>query len=341
MRSMSPTDVPPNFCTIRAMLPSLRTAACRVRPNGALCQPVTQASGTRIIRSRAPCFRGGAVSAYRIARRAATGSRKVPGTARPPSMIRLNSVTEFGDTVDRQDVDRFAAQAASWWDPWGSFRPLHQINPVRLEFIRGELLAHFHLDPRLDPRSLSPFAGLRLADIGCGGGLIAEPMARLGFAVTGLDADAKAIGVARAHAAASGLAIDYRVADVETLAAGGERFDAVLALEIVEHVADRDRFLMALARLVKPGGIFVGATLNRTARSFALAIVGAESLLRWLPPGTHDWNRFVRPSEFSLALRRAGLATTRLAGLSYDWRGGAWSVSDDLSVNYMLAATRR
>jgi 2-polyprenyl-6-hydroxyphenyl methylase/3-demethylubiquinone-9 3-methyltransferase len=246
-------------------------------------------------------------------------------------------MTEFGGTVDRQDINRFAAQAASWWNPRGSFRPLHQINPVRIDFIRGELLAHF----RRDPRSLSPFAGLRLADIGCGGGLIAEPMARLGFAVTGIDADAEAIDVARAHAAASGLAIDYKVADVEILAAEGECFDAVLALEIVEHVADRDRFLMALAQLVKPGGIFIGATLNRTTRSFALAIVGAEYLLRWLPPGTHDWNRFVRPSEFALPLRRAGLATARLAGLSYDWRGGGWRVSDDLSVNYMLVATRR
>jgi 2-polyprenyl-6-hydroxyphenyl methylase/3-demethylubiquinone-9 3-methyltransferase len=147
--------------------------------------------------------------------------------------------------------------------------------------------------------------------------------------------------VARSHAAASGLAIDYRVADVEVLAAAGERFDAVLALEIVEHVAERDRFLAALARLVKPGGILIGATLNRTARSFALAIVGAEYLLRWLPAGTHDWNRFVRPSEFSLPLRRAGLATTRLAGMSYDWRGGEWRISDDLSVNYLLVAVRR
>jgi 2-polyprenyl-6-hydroxyphenyl methylase / 3-demethylubiquinone-9 3-methyltransferase len=246
-------------------------------------------------------------------------------------------MTEFGGTVDRRDIDRFAAQAASWWDPRGSFRPLHQINPVRIDFIRGELLTHF----RRDARSLSPFAGLRLADIGCGGGLVAEPMARLGFAVTGVDADAEAIEVARAHAAASGLAIDYRVADVEVLAAEGERFDAVLALEIVEHVADRDRFLMALAQLVKPGGMFIGATLNRTPRSFALAIVGAEYLLRWLPPGTHDWNRFARPSEFALPLRRAGLATARLAGLNYDWRGGGWRVSDDLSVNYMLVAVRR
>src|SRR3954468_8804431 len=232
--------------------------------------------------------------------------------AEPSSMAKPGGMTEFGGTVDRHDIDRFAAQASSWWDPRGSFRPLHQINPDRLDFIRRELLGHF----QRDDRSLSPFAGLHLADIGWGGGLIAEPLARLGCVATGIDADAEAIGVARAHAAASGLTIDYRVADVEMLAASGERFDAVLALEIVEHVADRDRFLAALAQLVKPGGIFVGATLNRTAHAFAMAIVGAEYMLRWLPPGTHDWSRFVRPSEFSLALRRAGLATTRLAGLS-------------------------
>ena len=252
-------------------------------------------------------------------------------------MIKPDGMNEFGDTVDRHDIDRFAAQALSWWDPRGSFRPLHQINPVRLDFVRGEFLAHF----RREPRSLSPFAGLSLADIGCGGGLIAEPVARLGFTVTGIDADTQAIGVARAHAAATGMTIDYRVADVEMLAGEGERFDAVLALEIVEHVADRDRFLAALARLVRPGGMFIGATLNRTARAFAMAIVGAEYVLRWLPPGTHDWNRLVRPSEFSLPLRRAGLAPTRLAGMSYDWRGDAWRISDDLSVNYMLVAVRR
>lgn len=246
-------------------------------------------------------------------------------------------MAEFGDTVDRHDLDRFAAHSANWWDPWGSFRPLHQINPARIDFIRGELLAHF----RRDARSLSPFAGLRLADIGCGGGLVAEPMARLGFAVTGIDAGAETIAVARAHAEASGLAIDYRVADIDALVETGGAFDAVLGLEIVEHVADRDGFLAALGRLVKPGGALIGATLNRTARSYALAIVGAEYLLRWLPPGTHDWQRFVRPSEFVLGLRRAGLATTRLAGLGYDWQSGGWSPTDDLSVNYMLAARRR
>ncbi len=242
-----------------------------------------------------------------------------------------------GETVDRHDIERFAAQSASWWDPAGSFRPLHQINPTRLDFIRRELIAHFSRDAR----SLAPFAGLSLADIGCGGGLVAEPMARLGFAVTGIDAGSEAIAVARGHAAASGLAIDYRVADVETLAGAGARFDVVLALEIVEHVADRDAFLAAAGALVKPGGAFIGATLNRTAQSFALAIVGAEYLLRWLPPGTHDWRRFVRPSEFVLGLRRAGLATTRLAGLGYDWRSGAWRETPDPSVNYMLAAVRR
>jgi 2-polyprenyl-6-hydroxyphenyl methylase/3-demethylubiquinone-9 3-methyltransferase len=244
---------------------------------------------------------------------------------------------EFGNTVDPEDIDRFGAQSANWWDPGGSFRPLHQINPVRIDFIRRQLLAHFNRDAR----SLSPFTGLRLADIGCGGGLVAEPMSRLGFAVTGLDAGAQAIATARAHAAASGLAIDYRVADIETLVRTGERYDVVLALEIIEHVADRDAFLAAIGTLVRPGGAFIGATLNRTPRSFALGIVGAEYLLGWLPRGTHDWQRFVRPSEFVLGLRRAGLATIRLAGLGYDWQRGAWSESRDLSVNYMLVAVRR
>jgi 2-polyprenyl-6-hydroxyphenyl methylase/3-demethylubiquinone-9 3-methyltransferase len=199
------------------------------------------------------------------------------------------------------------------------------------------LLSHF----RRDARSLRPFEGLSLLDIGCGGGLAAEPMARLGFAVTGIDAGPEAVGVARAHAEASGLAIDYRVATAGSVAQGGERFDAALALEIVEHVPDRDRFLASLGDLVKPGGVFVGATLNRTARSFALAIVGAEYLLGWLPRGTHDWNRFVRPSEFVLGLRRGGLATTRLTGLAYDLPTGKWTETEDLSVNYMVAAVRR
>jgi 2-polyprenyl-6-hydroxyphenyl methylase/3-demethylubiquinone-9 3-methyltransferase len=244
---------------------------------------------------------------------------------------------EFGDTVDRADIDRFAAQSASWWDSEGSFRPLHRINPARLDFIRRQLLAVFGRDAS----ALRPFDGLTLVDVGCGGGLIAEPMARLGFTVTGIDAAAAAIDTARAHAEASGLTIDYRVADAETLARAGERFDVALALEVVEHVADRGAFFAALGALIRPGGAFIGATLNRTGRSFALAIVGAEYLLGWLPRGTHDWQRFVRPSEFVLGLRRRGLVTTRLAGLSYDLSRGDWAESEDLSVNYMLAAVRR
>jgi 2-polyprenyl-6-hydroxyphenyl methylase/3-demethylubiquinone-9 3-methyltransferase len=243
---------------------------------------------------------------------------------------------EFGDTVDAEDIDRFAAQSGDWWDPRGSFRPLHQINPARIDFIRRHLLAHF----RRDSRSLRPFDGLSLADIGCGGGLVAESMTRLGFSVTGIDAGAAAIAVARAHAEASGLGIDYRVADIDALAATGERFDVVLALEIIEHVANRDAFFAALGRAVKSGGMFIGATLNRTASSYALAIIGAEYILGWLPRGTHDWERFVRPSEFVLGLRRVGLATTALTGLGYDW-GGRWRETNDLSVNYMLTATRR
>jgi 2-polyprenyl-6-hydroxyphenyl methylase/3-demethylubiquinone-9 3-methyltransferase len=246
-------------------------------------------------------------------------------------------MTNFGDTVDRGDIDRFAARGAEWWDPAGSFRPLHQINPVRIDFIRRELLARFGRDPR----ALSPFTGLSLADIGCGGGLVSEPMRRLGFAVTGVDAGAEAVAVARAHAEASGLQIDYRVDDAGGLARGGERFDVVLALEIVEHVADRHAFLAALGALVKPHGILIGATLNRTARAFMLAIVGAEYVLGWVPRGTHDWRRFVRPSEFVAGLRRAGLVTERLIGLSYELTDGEWRQSNDLSVNYMLVATRR
>jgi 2-polyprenyl-6-hydroxyphenyl methylase/3-demethylubiquinone-9 3-methyltransferase len=263
--------------------------------------------------------------AYSIAQPAATLSRGA------------GDMDEFGDTVDPEDIDRFAAQSAGWWDPRGSFRPLHLINPARIDFIRRELLAHL----RCETGSLSPFEGLNLADVGCGGGLIAEPMTRLGFTVVGVDADPGAIATARAHAAAGGLAIDYRLGDIDTLARAGERFDVVLALEIIEHVADRAAFMAAVGRLVRPGGAFIGATLNRTASSFALAIVGAEYLLGWLPRGTHDWRRFVRPSEFVLGLRRAGLAPARLAGLTYDLPTGTWRESDDLSVNYMLVAAKR
>jgi 2-polyprenyl-6-hydroxyphenyl methylase/3-demethylubiquinone-9 3-methyltransferase len=242
-----------------------------------------------------------------------------------------------GSTIDPAEVARFSAQAAGWWDPAGSFRPLHRLNPARLQFIRDELVRHF----ARDSRSLHPFDGLALADIGCGGGLIAEPMTRLGFAVVAIDADAEAIAVAKSHGAAGGLKIDYRVATAEALVRRRQRFDVVLALEIVEHVADPQAFLAACGALLKPGGAFIGATINRTPQSYALAIVGAEYLFGWLPRGTHAWRRFLRPSEFVLGLRRAGMNATRLSGLRYRLTSGDWAPTDDLSVNYMVIAVKR
>jgi 2-polyprenyl-6-hydroxyphenyl methylase/3-demethylubiquinone-9 3-methyltransferase len=244
---------------------------------------------------------------------------------------------ETSATVDPEEIGRFAARADTWWDPDGSFRPLHLLNPTRLGFIRQHLVRHFGRDFL----SLRPFEGLRLLDIGCGGGLIAEPMARLGFAVTGVDADPAAIAVAQSHAQATGLSIDYRVATAESISGADQRFDAVLALEIIEHVADSGVFLGCVGALTKPRGAFIGATLNRTARSFALAIIGAEYLFGWLPRGTHDWRKFIRPSEFVLGLRRNGIHTTQIAGVSYDLARGEWLLSQDLEVNYMLMAVRR
>jgi 2-polyprenyl-6-hydroxyphenyl methylase / 3-demethylubiquinone-9 3-methyltransferase len=248
-----------------------------------------------------------------------------------------SAVSETSGTIDPEEIGRFTARADEWWNPEGSFRPLHRLNPTRLGYIRQQLGAHFGRGSG----SLRPFEGLSLLDIGCGGGLIAEPMSRLGFAVTGIDADPQAIAVARAHAEATGLAIDYRVATAESLAQTGQRFDAVLALEIVEHVADPAILFGSVGVLVQPAGAFVGATLNRTVRSFGLAILGAEYLFGWLPRGTHDWRKFMRPSEFVLGLRRNGLQVVHLTGVSYDPLRGEWSVSRDLSVNYMLVAVRR
>ncbi len=242
-----------------------------------------------------------------------------------------------GTTVDDEERGRFAAQAGAWWNPEGSFRALHRLNPTRLGFIRSRLLQHFRRDPGL----LRPFAGLTLLDIGCGGGLVAEPMARLGFRVTGIDAGPEAVAAARPHALAVGLDIDYRIAAAESVADMGERFDAVLALEVIEHLADRDLFWRSLEGLVAPGGALIAATLNRTARSFALAIVGAEYILRWLPRGTHDWRKFVRPSELVLGLRRNHLRPVELIGVGYDPVRGEWALTSDLEVNYMVMAVRQ
>jgi 2-polyprenyl-6-hydroxyphenyl methylase/3-demethylubiquinone-9 3-methyltransferase len=240
-------------------------------------------------------------------------------------------------TVDTGEIARFARLAESWWDPAGAFRPLHRFNPTRIGYVRDRLVAHFGRDRK----SVAPFRGLRLLDIGCGGGLVAEPMARLGFAVTGIDAAAETVAAARAHAEAVGLAIDYRLAAAEELAASGERFDAVLALEIVEHVADREGFLAAAGALVRPGGAAVFATLNRTPKAYLLAIIGAEYVLRWLPAGTHQWSKFVRPSELVGGLRRAGLAAADMTGMAYDPLRDTWSlVPRDIDVNYAVFATK-
>lgn len=241
-------------------------------------------------------------------------------------------------SVDPAEVERFAAMAEAWWDPAGKFAPLHRLNPVRIRFVRDRLAARRHRDPH-GPR---PLEGLRLLDVGCGGGLLSEPMARLGAEVTGIDAAARNVEIARLHAAQSRLEIDYRNTTAEALAADPETrpFDVILNMEVVEHVADRDAFFAACARLLAPDGLMFVATLNRTAKSFALAIVGAEYVLGWLPRGTHDWRRFVRPSELAAALRPHDVAIAELAGVAYDPFTGGWKLGRDLDVNYMAIASR-
>ena len=236
-------------------------------------------------------------------------------------------------SIDAREIAGFAAVADRWWDASGPFRPLHRLNPVRLAYIRDALSGDFGL-----PGGDRPLAGLEIADIGCGGGLICEPLARMGASVTGVDAAPEALAVARAHAAGAGLAIDYLETTAEALADEGRRFDAVMALEIVEHVADRAAFVADCCRLVRPGGSIVMSTLNRTPRAFALAIVGAEYLLRWVPRGSHRWSKFVRPAELARDLREAGARTKDVAGLTYDPLGDRWSLSQDVAVNYILHA---
>ncbi|HXC56058.1 MAG TPA: bifunctional 2-polyprenyl-6-hydroxyphenol methylase/3-demethylubiquinol 3-O-methyltransferase UbiG [Rhizomicrobium sp.] len=237
-------------------------------------------------------------------------------------------------SVDATEVAKFSAMAAEWWDPSGKFAPLHKFNPVRLKFIRDTAAAHFARS------ELKPFAGLELLDIGCGGGLLCEPMRRLGFAVTGVDPSEKNIGTARAHAAAAGLAVTYRAASAEVLAAEGARFDVVLNMEVVEHVADLKAYLKACAGLVKPGGLMFVATLNKTLKALALAKIGAEYILRWLPPGTHDWNRFVTPAELRRLLEGSGLNPLKTQGVAFDPLAWDWHLSSDVDVNYMVVASR-
>ncbi len=239
-------------------------------------------------------------------------------------------------TVDNEEVARFSAMADEWWDPTGKFKPLHKFNPIRLGYIRDRLCAHFGRDPR----SLTPLDGLTLLDVGCGGGLISEPLARMGATVTGIDASEKNIGTARAHAARGDLEIDYRCTTAEDLQAAGDTFDIVLSLEVVEHVADVDLFLDSCTALVRDGGAMVLATLNRTPKAFMFGIVGAEYVMRWLPRGTHDWKKFVRPSELCRKLRRNGVDVSDISGLSFNPLTDEWRVSGDVSVNYIMFGTK-
>ncbi len=242
----------------------------------------------------------------------------------------------FRGHTDTDEVARFEALAREWWDPAGKFRPLHRLNPARLKFIEEQACRHF----ARKMGAANPLAGLRILDIGCGGGLIAEPLARLGATVTGIDPGAATIEAAIKHAAESGLPVRYRRATAEEIAGQGEQFDIVLALEVVEHVPDLAAFLAAACALTAPGGMLIAATLNRTLKAYMLVVVGAEYVLNWLPRGTHDWRKFVRPSELARELRRSGMDVLELVGLAYNPLGDRWRIVSDLDVNYMAAAAK-
>ena len=241
-------------------------------------------------------------------------------------------------TIDPAEVAKFEAMAAEWWNPNGKFRPLHLMNPCRLDYITGQIAAEF--DRNL--KAPNPFAGLRILDIGCGGGLLSEPMVRLGATVVGADAAPRNIPVAQLHAEASGLVIDYRHTTAEDLAAAGEQFDVVLNMEVVEHVSDPLAYLTACRDLLKPGGIMVCSTLNRNAKSFMMAIIGAEWVMRWLPKGTHDWQKFITPEELFALIEKAGLNPVDRKGMVFNPVSWSWSLSArDLSINYVTTSVRR
>lgn len=241
------------------------------------------------------------------------------------------------NTVDPSEIAKFEAMAAEWWDPHGKFKPLHMLNPCRLDYITQQIAGEFDRDLKAP----KPFEGLRLLDIGCGGGLLSEPMARLGAEVVGADAAEGNLPVALIHAEQSGLEIDYRHTTAEAMAAAGEQFDVILNMEVVEHVADPLSFLTAAQDLLKPGGLQVCSTINRNPKSYAMAIFGAEVVMRWLPRGTHEWNKFITPDELFDLLRQAGLEPVDRKGFVFNPILWSWSISDrDLSVNYVTASVK-
>src|SRR5208337_442557 len=300
MRSTLATEVPPNFITRR----DKRASALQ--------------GNARLARGDAAAYKGGGATGQR------PGPYEVCMSAKPaPSVISA-------------EVARFDALGDSWWDPDGPMAPLHRLTPVRVAWARDCAIRHFRREAEAGP----PLMGLEILDVGCGAGLFAEPLARLGGDVLGIDPAPASIGVARRHADETGARLDYRAATLEEVAAEPRRFDIVSAMEVVEHVADPAKFVALAASLLKPGGLFLSSTLNRTLKSFALAIVGAEYVLRWLEPGTHRWEQFVTPEEFSLAARTAGLKVMERRGVSYDPLRRTWRLSEDLSVNYLFAAKK-
>jgi 2-polyprenyl-6-hydroxyphenyl methylase/3-demethylubiquinone-9 3-methyltransferase len=243
----------------------------------------------------------------------------------------------MSSSIDPKEVEKFSAIADEWWSESGKFKPLHKFNPVRILFIRKKIIEHFSLDKK----SLAPFSGLKILDVGCGGGLISEPFARMKADVTAIDASEKNVQVAKIHAEKSQLKIDYRANSAEDLVKNGEKFDVVLALEIIEHVADVENFIKSCAELVKPNGLLFIATMNRTAKSFLSAKIAAEYILRWLPAGTHNWKKFLKPSEINFHASRCGLDLQSLAGFSYNLLKDEWRESENLDVNYATVFVKK
>ena len=260
-----------------------------------------------------------------------------PSTQRKKPMVATIPPEEGNGTASADEIARFTALAEAWWDPEGAFKPLHRLNPTRIDFILSRVAAHF-ARPAADER---PLDGLTVLDIGCGGGLLSEPVCRLGARVTGIDAGDENVRVAALLAAGQGLDIDYRCTLPEAMAGDGRAYDVVLNMEVVEHVADLGAFLAASSALTRPGGVMVVSTINRTLKALALAKVGAEYVLRWLPAGTHDWRKFVRPSELTAGLRPGGIDVTELTGMTYNPLNDRWSLSRDIDVNYLALAVKR